>query len=95
MSRRDEYVNKLKEQIDRLNTRLDELEVKAEQASGEAKEAYEARMAQLREMLQPVNDMLHKAKESGEHHWENLEAEAEKTYKAFVHSYNYFKSQMK
>lgn len=95
MSRRDDFVNKLKEQIDRLNSQLDVLEARAEKASSGAQEMYEARIAQLREMARPVEDLLKKVRESGEHRWDELEAEANKTYKAFVHSFNYFMSQMK
>jgi DNA anti-recombination protein RmuC len=95
MSRRDEFVNNLKEQIDRLNSQIDDLEARAEKASGDAKRVYEERMAQLREMARPIEDLLNRVRESGEKRWEQLEADAEKTYKAFKHSYNYFMSQMR
>ena len=95
MSKRDEFVEKLKKQIDSANRKLDELEVKAGQASGEAKKKYEERMVHLREMSQPARDRLEALKDSGESQWESLTAESEKIYKAFVHSFNYFKSQVK
>ena len=34
-------------------------------------------------------------KSAGESQWDTLSAEADKLYKALVHSFNYFKSQVK
>jgi vacuolar-type H+-ATPase subunit H len=95
MPSRDEMIEKLKQQLDALNGKLDELETKADQASGEAKAEYQKRMQDLREMAQPATDKLAELRDAGEGQWDRVAAEADKYYKALVHSFNYFKSQVK
>jgi len=95
MSRRDEIIAKLKEQLDHLNQQIDALEAKAQQATGEAKQQYTARVNELKEMAKPAQQKLGELVAAGEDRWHKVEAESEKVYKAFVHSYNYFKSQLK
>ncbi len=51
-------------------------------------------MAQLREMAEPATQKLQELKSAGEAQWDSASAEADKVYKAFVHSFNYFKSQL-
>jgi vacuolar-type H+-ATPase subunit H len=95
MVNRDEVIEKLKQQLDYTNQKLDELEVKAGQVSGEARQKYEEQIEHLREMSQPARDKLEAMKAAGENQWDSLSAEADKIYKALVHSFNYFKSQVK
>ena len=95
MSNREEVIEKLKSQLDSTNQKLDELEVKAQQVSGEARQKYETQMKHLREMSQPARDKLEAIMAAGESQWDSLSAEADKIYKALVHSFNYFKSQVK
>ena len=95
MSKRDEVIEKLKQQLDMTNKKLDELESKAKQASGSARQKYEEQMEHLREMSQPARDKLESVKTSGESHWDSMSAEVDKVYKALVQSFNYFKSQVK
>ncbi len=95
MPTRDEVIEKLKQQLDYTNQKLDELEARADQVSGEARLKYEEQMKHLREMSQPARDKLDAIKAAGESQWDSLSAESEKIYKALVHSFNYFKSQVK
>ncbi len=95
MPSRDEVIEKFKQQLDVLNAKLAELEAKADQAGGEAKAEYEERMQHLKEMAQPAKDKLAELRNSGEGQWDKASAEADKYYKALVHSFNYFKSQVK
>jgi hypothetical protein len=95
MPNRDEMIEKLKHQLDALNGKLDELEAKASETSGDAKVEYQKRMEHLREMAQPATDKLAELRAAGEGQWDKVSAEAEKYYKALVHSFNYFKSQVK
>ena len=95
MSKRDEIIESLKKQLDIANAKLDELEARAEEVSGEARVKYEEQMQHLREMSQPARDQLAALKSAGESQWDALTAEADKVYKALVHSINYFKSQVK
>lgn len=95
MSRRDELVEKMKAQLDQINRQIDDFEAKAEEVSSDARRKYEDRMGELRRMAKPVEDLLVRLRNEGEQQWDRFEAEAERTYKALVHSYNYFRSQMK
>ena len=95
MSRRDEYIAKMKEQLDHLNAQLGELEEKADAATQDAKHKYEEQMAEMRQMAKSGQQKLEELKSAGEDQWERLVAEGGKVYKAFIHSYNYFKSQLK
>lgn len=95
MSNRDEVIERLKNELDAMNAKLDEMEKKAGEASGEARAKYEERMQHLREMSQPAREKLQELRAAGEGQWDRLSAEAEKHYKALVHSFNYFKSQVK
>lgn len=95
MSRREELIEKLKHQLDQLNEQIEEFEQKGRKATGEARQEYERQMEKLREMARPATDKLAELRSTGEEQWHGLETEAERIYKAFVHSYNYFKSQLK
>ena len=95
MLSREEVIEKLKQQLDVANVKLDELEAKADQVSGEARQKYVEQMQHLREMSQPARDKLDALKSASESQWDSMSAEADKIYKALVHSFNYFKSQVK
>jgi predicted nucleic acid-binding Zn-ribbon protein len=95
MTKRDEYVNKMKAQIDGLNAQVDVLQAKAREAKSDAREKYETEMAKLREQSKKAGDKLKELKNAGEDTWEKLVAEMDKVRDAFVHSFNYFKSQLK
>jgi protein subunit release factor B len=95
MPSRDEVIAKLKDQLDVLNAKLAELEAKADEASGDAKAEYEKQVQHLNEMAQPAKDKFAELKNAGDAQWDRASAEADKYYKALVHSFNYFKSQVK
>ncbi len=86
MPSREEVIAKLKDQLDVLNAKLAELEAKAE---------YEKQVRHLNEMAQPAKDKFAELKNAGDAQWDKASAEADKYYKALVHSFNYFKSQVK
>ncbi|MBK8891519.1 MAG: hypothetical protein IPN75_14665 [Dechloromonas sp.] len=95
MSKRDEYVAKMKLQLDELNGKMDELEAKAKEAKAEARDKYKEEMGKLRDQSKLAVAKLEELKVSGEDKWEAMVAEMEKIRDAFTHSYNYFKSQLK
>lgn len=95
MSKRDQYVQKMKEQLDDLNGQIDKLGEKAKGASAELSTKYEKQMAELRKLSRAAHKKMEEIKGSGEEKWEALVAEGDKIQKAFVHSFNYFKSQLK
>jgi hypothetical protein len=95
MSKRDEYVELMKRQLDELNTQLGELEAKARSGQEEAQKKYAEQLAHLRELSNAAKLKMDEIKAAGEDRWESLVVEGEKVHKAFVHSFNYFKSQLK
>ena len=94
MSKRDVYVEKMKTQLDDLNGKMDELEAKATQAKGEARDKYQAEMAKLKKQSQVAKGKLDELKSATEDKWDAMVAEMDKVRDAFVHSFNYFKSQV-
>lgn len=95
MSKRDEYIEKMKQQLDGLNTQLKELESKGETAQAEFLEKHAEQITQLREHYVAALGKLDEVKSASEDKWESVVTEGEKIHKAFVHSFNYFKSQLK
>ncbi|MER2504356.1 MAG: hypothetical protein ABTQ24_00535 [Azonexus sp.] len=66
MSKRDEYVAKMKLQLDELNAKMDELEAKAKAAKEEARDKYKEEMGKLRHQSQLAVAKLDELKASGE-----------------------------
>ena len=95
MSKRDVYVAKMKLQLDELNARMGELEAKAKEAKEDARDKYNEDLGKLRHQSQLAVAKLDELKASGEDKWEAMVAETEKIRDAFIHSFNYFKSQLK
>jgi len=46
-------------------------------------------------MSSAAQQKMDEIRQAGEDRWESLVEEGEKVHKAFVHSFNYFKSQLK
>lgn len=94
MQKRDAYIAKMKLQLDELNATMGELEVKAQAAKEDARDKYKAEMAKLRVQSEAASAKLDEMKAASADTWEKMVAETEKVRDAFVHSYNYFKSQL-
>lgn len=95
MSKRDELVQKMKVQLDEVNAHLDELEKKAKAGQQKLGQEYEKQVAQLQASSRSLKGKMDELKAAGEDRWEAAAVEAEKVRKALVHSFNYFKSQLK
>lgn len=94
MSRRDEYIAKMKLQLDELDAKMDKLEAKATEAKEDARAKYKEEMAKLRQQSKLAKAKLEELKVAGEDKWEAMVTETEKIRDAFTHSFNYFKSQL-
>lgn len=94
-AKRDEYVAKAKQQLDELNAHIDTVEAQAKKARQEARKTYDKELAELRLRSAAAKIRLEEIKSSAEDKWESMTAEMEKVRDALVHSYNYFKSQIK
>jgi len=95
MSKRDEYVEAMKKQLDDMNAQIDELEARARAGQAKLGATYDQQVAQLRASSRAAMKKIDEIRAAGDERWESLVAEGEKVQKAFVHSFNYFKSQLK
>lgn len=95
MSKRDEYIAKMKLQLDELDAKMDKLEAKAKEAKEDARAKYKEEIAKLRQQSRLAKDKLEELKASAEDKWDAIVVEMEKIRDAAVRSYNYFKSQLK
>jgi hypothetical protein len=94
MSKRDEYIAKMKLQLDELDAKMDKLEAKATVAKEGARAKYKEELAKLHQQSKLAKAKLEELKAAGEDKWESMVTETEKIRDAFIHSYNYFKSQL-
>jgi len=92
---RDEFVEKLKNQLDELNAEIDELEHKAQSASADARARYQAKLNEAREEGARARAKLQEVRDAGEDAWDDLKEEAEHAWKALQNSVNYFRSHFK
>jgi prefoldin subunit 5 len=95
MSKRDEVIAKMKEQLDEINAHLDELEAKAKAGREQLGKKYDTQVASLRASAGTMRAKIDEIREAGDEKWEALVAEGEKVQKALSSSFNYFKSQLK
>ncbi|MCV2358648.1 MULTISPECIES: sll1863 family stress response protein [Roseateles] len=94
MNTRDTYVQKMKNQLDALNAKMDAVDAKAKDAKDEARAKYREEVASLRAQSKAAAAKLEDLKAAGEDRWDALVADMDKMRDAFVHSFNYFKSQV-
>lgn len=93
-TKRSEYTEKMKTQLDALNARIDALEKSANDVKDDMRESYATEVVKVRHQSklakQKMEDMLTTSEEA----WDKAVAEMDKITDAFVHSFNYFKSQV-
>jgi chromosome segregation ATPase len=94
MTRRDEYIDKMKKQLDELNAKMSRVEAGAKEARDEARQKYKDEMVKLRHQSTIAATKLDELKAASEDSWEAMASEMEKVRDALVHSFSYFKSQL-
>ena len=94
MKTKETYIAKMKLQLDELDVQMKALEAKAKDAKEAAHDKYVEDMAKLREQSKLAKAKFDDLVEAGEDKWDNMVVEMEKVRDAFVHSFNYFKSQL-
>lgn len=94
MTKREEYIAKLKLQLDELDAKMDKIEAKAKDAKEDARAKYQEQVAKLHDQSKLAKSKMAELKAAGEDKWESLVAETEKVRDAFIHAFNYFKSQL-
>jgi uncharacterized coiled-coil DUF342 family protein len=94
MSKRDLYIEKMKDQLDELNAKMTRLEAKAQEAKDDARDKYREEIGKLSQQSRLAIAKLDELKTAGEDKWDTLVSEMEKIRDAFKHSFKYFKSQL-
>jgi seryl-tRNA synthetase len=88
------YIESMKSQLDDLNASMNKLEAKAAEAKADARDTYLEEMRKLRHQSKLAGAKLDELKAAGEDNWKAMTTEMDKVREAFVHSFNYFKSQV-
>jgi predicted nucleic acid-binding Zn-ribbon protein len=94
VSKRNQYIAKMKSQLDDMNEQLDKLEEKSKGAKADLTSKYKQEIADLRAKSDRAVAKLDEIKQAGEDSWDDMVSKMEKVGNAFKHSYNYFKSQL-
>ncbi|HEX5698900.1 MAG TPA: hypothetical protein VFX90_09655 [Rhodoferax sp.] len=88
------YIEAMKAQLDELNANMTKIEAKAKEAKADARDAYLEEMRKLRHQSKVAGAKLDELKDASQDNWDTMVKEADKVREAFVHSFNYFKSQV-
>lgn len=94
MTTKNVYIEKMKAQLDELNVNMNKLDAKATEAKAGARDAYLEEMRKLRHQSKLAGAKLDELKAASEERWDSMVTEMDKVREAFVHSFNYFKSQV-
>ena len=94
MGSREEYIERMKNQLDEWNRDIDALEDKIAAATGPAREELRQRLDKTRKSFDRGRAKLSEIQASGEESWKNLRDEAEHIWDTLKHSINYFRSQL-
>ena len=95
MSKREEYVARMKQQLDEWNADLDTLEAKLLDVSEPVRSKLEPQLAKARDGYDSARRKLREVRDSGEESWEDMTDDVEHVWKTLRQSINYFKSQLK
>ncbi|MGY6631250.1 MAG: sll1863 family stress response protein [Wenzhouxiangella sp.] len=94
-SRREQFIESLKDRLDDLNSEMDKLEKKAEEASGKAEQRLEEQLSDMRKKRDEMRNKLSELRAASEAQFDRLKLETEHAWKAFQNSVNYFRSHFK
>jgi predicted nucleic acid-binding Zn-ribbon protein len=95
MSKKNEYVERMKKQLDDWNTDIDTLQVRANLAKAELKVKYEEQITELRKKRETGERKLNEIEAAAEDSWEHMKGETERTLSALKAAIDEFKSRMK
>jgi uncharacterized coiled-coil DUF342 family protein len=94
-SRRDQFIESVKNKLDELNQEIDQLEQKAKKAGGDAEQKYREQLSDVRKKRDELKQKLTELRAASEAQFDKLKLEAEHAWKAFKNSVSYFKSHFK
>jgi len=95
MSKREEFVEAMKRRLDEMNVEIDQLESRLSAQRERFGVTYDEQLQQLKASALAVRNKISEIKVAGDERWETLVVEGEKIQNALIHSFNYFKSQLK
>lgn len=94
MSKRDEYVERMKQQLDEWNEDIGRMETKLTELSEPVRSTLEPQLAKARSSCGVAREKLQEVQAAGEETWEGLTDDVEHVWKTLKQSINYFKSQL-
>jgi uncharacterized protein YicC (UPF0701 family) len=94
-TQRDEFIEKMKQQLDAINAQISEFEATAEEEGEKVREDFDAQVDKLREHGRQMQAKLEELRAAGDDSWDRMMEETRKIRDAFIHSVNYFRSQLK
>ncbi|UCC83954.1 MAG: hypothetical protein JSW46_03190 [Gemmatimonadota bacterium] len=93
--KRDEYVEKIKNQLDEWNAAIDKLETQAGELTAEARQRYQERVAALRTKQLEILGKLKDLQAAGESAWDAIKASLEVARTEFKRAYEEAESETK
>ena len=94
-SKREQFIERIKQQLDELNDEIDRLEKRAGEVSAESREKLKAQREEMKQRRSELETKLREARAAGEAQFEKLKLEAEHAWKAFQNSVKYFRAHFK
>lgn len=95
MSHRDDYTQKMKQELDTMRANLDVLEARAHEYKEDARHLYQESAEKLRHEFNLASTKFDELKAAGTETWDTMVAEMDRLHDVFGNSYRYFKSQAK
>jgi len=84
MSKRDEYVEKMKHKLDEWNHDIDKLEEKSEHLKDDVKVAYQKEINSLKQQRETVKGKVNELIHASEEAWDELKVGVEEAWKKFT-----------
>ncbi len=95
MSKRDEYVEKLKAQLDTWNAEIDKLEAKARESTADLKSAAKTSVAAFRRQCDQARQKLTQIQAASENSWKELKQGAEEAWARLKEAFVKARSEIK
>ena len=94
MQTREEYIEKMQQQLDEWNRELDTLEGRVTTATRPAREKLRDQLDKIRHTHDTGKAKLEEIQEAGQEGWDELKGDVNDIWEALRHSINYFRSQL-
>lgn len=94
MSRRDEYIEKMKQQLDTVNAEISRIEIRISETTGQAREKMQSELEKVRAGYEALTAKVDEVRKAGEETFEKYRDEAGHLWKVLNQSINYFKTQV-